>query len=137
MYISIRIFVSVENKLSHSEYQKKIIIINHISWYKQPSSLVTAPFRIHEHEGGINSFNAAMDCSLLTSWTKATVETMATARVIEKASSYCFTKIDTKADANNKPINGSLNWSKYFFHNGSSSSSSSSLKPCWDLRFDT
>ena len=95
-----------------------------------PSIFCTTPSRRQVQAGGMSSARAAMDCSLRYSCTKATVLTMATARAMLTASSYCFTSTLTRADARSSPISGSLNWSRNLRHSGSSSSWSSSLYPC-------
>ena len=57
----------------------------------------------------------------------ATVTTIKMAIVILRASSNCFSRTLTKADASSNKIIGSLNFSRYFFHSGSVSPISNSL----------
>mmetsp|Transcript_25277 Transcript_25277/g.79323 ORF Transcript_25277/g.79323 Transcript_25277/m.79323 type:complete len:321 (-) Transcript_25277:432-1394(-) len=93
------------------------------------STLMVTPPRRTLVRGGTRSSSAASACSLRYSCTKATVETMTTARAMLMASSNWRTRRLTPAEARSSRIMGSLNWSRYFCSSVSSSSFSISLRP--------
>mmetsp|Transcript_19943 Transcript_19943/g.75338 ORF Transcript_19943/g.75338 Transcript_19943/m.75338 type:complete len:372 (-) Transcript_19943:78-1193(-) len=101
------------------------------------STLMTTPLRRTFVLGGTRSSRAASACSLRYSCTKATVDTMMTARVMLMASSNCRSSRLTPALASRSRIMGSLNCPKNFWTSVSSGSFSISLRPCRSRSWNT